>query len=484
MSWFLDVDRGRQVWRYSAEKIDKPSYVDIHHLRLEPPGTTFPPGIDSTPCDSPISAALKGVKYMSAVQTKDGHWAGDYGGPMFLLPGMIITCYVTGHDLKPEQQQEIIRYLLNMQREDGGWGIHIEGHSDIFGTSLQYVSLRILGLPADHPAIVKARTFLHNNQGALGIPSWGKFWLAVLGVYDWTGLNPIPIEMWLLPYWVPLCPGRMWCHCRMVYLPMSYIYARRITAKSTPLVLALRRELYTEKYEEIDWPKMCNNVSSLDMYNPHSAILKVVNGVLWYYEKVAWGWLRKRAIDFTYDHIEYEDKQTKYIDIGPVNKTMNMLCAWDKEGKDSEAFRKHADRLQDYLWLAHDGMKMQGYNGSQLWDSAFWVQAAIETGLGDQIKNSLRLAHHYLEITQVPLNTPNMEHYYRHISKGAWPFSTVDHGWPISDCTSEGTKAALLLRQFSFIYPDLSVVQKVTRTDQEKYPNLVHHVPIPPSSDS
>ena len=32
---------------------------------------------------------------------------------------------------------------------------------------------------------------------------------------------------------------------------------------------------------------------------------------------------------------------------------------------------------------------------------------------------------------------------YRHISKGAWPFSTRDHGWPISDCSSEGLKAAL-----------------------------------------
>ena len=32
---------------------------------------------------------------------------------------------------------------------------------------------------------------------------------------------------------------------------------------------------------------------------------------------------------------------------------------------------------------------------------------------------------------------------YRHISSGAWPFSTRDHGWPISDCTSEGVKAAL-----------------------------------------
>ena len=26
-------------------------------------------------------------------------------------------------------------------------------------------------------------------------PHWGKFWLAVLGVYDWAGVNPVPPEL-------------------------------------------------------------------------------------------------------------------------------------------------------------------------------------------------------------------------------------------------------------------------------------------------
>ena len=52
-------------------------------------------------------------------------------------------------------------------------------------------------------------------------PPAGKFWLAVLGVHSWDGLNPMPPEMWLLPYsgWTGvgwLHPGRFWCHCRMV----------------------------------------------------------------------------------------------------------------------------------------------------------------------------------------------------------------------------------------------------------------------------
>jgi squalene cyclase len=104
-------------------------------------------------------------------------------------------------------------------------------------------------------------------------------------------------------------------------------------------------------------------------------------------------------------------------------------------------------------------MKMQGYNGSQLWDTAFSIQAILETGLIEQAKDCLSLAYKFIDVAQVREDVPNNDKYYRHISKGkkdkkggksvhcvtlfwsgAWPFSTRDHGWPISDCTSEGLK--------------------------------------------
>lgn len=31
--------------------------------------------------------ALNGMTFYMALQAEDGHWAGDYGGPLFLLPG-------------------------------------------------------------------------------------------------------------------------------------------------------------------------------------------------------------------------------------------------------------------------------------------------------------------------------------------------------------------------------------------------------------
>ncbi|TYI86038.1 hypothetical protein E1A91_D04G040300v1 [Gossypium mustelinum] len=105
------------------------------------------------------------LDFYSTIQADDGHWPGDYGGPMFLLPGLVITLYVTGAlniVLSKEHQYEICRYLYNHQNRDGGWGLHIEGPSTMFGTVLNYVSLKLLGECAEggERAIEKAHKWI------------------------------------------------------------------------------------------------------------------------------------------------------------------------------------------------------------------------------------------------------------------------------------------------------------------------------------
>lgn len=71
---------------------------------------------------------------------------------------------------------------LFVQNEDGGWGLHIEGHSTMFCTTLNYICLRILGEgPNEGPgnACKRAREWILGHGGATYIPSWGKTWLSV-----------------------------------------------------------------------------------------------------------------------------------------------------------------------------------------------------------------------------------------------------------------------------------------------------------------
>lgn len=44
---------------------------------------------------------------------------------------------------------------------------------------------------------------------------------------------------------------------------------------------------------------------------------------------------------------------------------------------------------------------MQGYNGSQLWDTAFTVQAIISTDLYEEYGPTLKRAHDYIKYSQV-----------------------------------------------------------------------------------
>jgi len=44
---------------------------------------------------------------------------------------------------------------------------------------------------------------------------------------------------------------------------------------------------------------------------------------------------------------------------------------------------------------------VQGYNGSQLWDTAFAVQAIISTNLIEEFGPTIRKAHTYIKNSQV-----------------------------------------------------------------------------------
>jgi hypothetical protein len=64
----------------------------------------------------------------------------------------------------------------------------------MFGTVLSYVTLRLLGVDSSHATAAAARRWMLAHGGATAVPSWGKFWLAVLGVYEWCAQRVCPLS--------------------------------------------------------------------------------------------------------------------------------------------------------------------------------------------------------------------------------------------------------------------------------------------------
>ncbi len=482
LGWQLLTDKGRHIWAYKpsschinehlVEKAHDISEQDklnfqkefLFDRKINPNSadkvfreqalhnkakrfTGAKPSSQNAQEQSLIDAIINGIHYFSQLQSDEGHWPGDYGGPLFLLPGLLIASYLSETPF-PKAHQEMMKiYLLNHQHVDGGWGMHIEGESTMFGTVMQYVSLRLLGCDKDDNRLQKARKWIKDNGGATGIPSWGKFYLSILNLYDWEGFNSLFPEIWLFPKWLPVHPSHYWCHSRMVYLPMAYCYAERVQAPENDLILSLRTEIYTEDFNTIHWPKQRNHVCQKDCYTQQSPVLKWMNLFTNSFEKIIPKWLRKKSTAYLLRYINAEDAQTNYLDIGPVSQAINSLCIWHAYGKESEQFKKHVARWYDYLWVAEDGMKMNGYNGSQLWDVAFTTRAMLESDLGLLFPKTLNKSYQFIDDMQILAEHETHQAFFRHPMIGSWPFSTAEQGWPVADCTAEGLSATLAVHK-------------------------------------
>ncbi|KAF7842405.1 beta-amyrin synthase [Senna tora] len=133
--------------------------------------------------DKVSNTVRRASSYLCALQSSHGHWPAQLSGPLFFTQPL---------------------------NEDGGWGLHMEGHSTMFCTALSYICMRILGESSNNGgednACVRARNWIVDRGGVIYIPSWGKTWLSILGVYEWSGSHPMPPEFWLFPSFFPIHP--------------------------------------------------------------------------------------------------------------------------------------------------------------------------------------------------------------------------------------------------------------------------------------
>ncbi|MFI7123180.1 prenyltransferase/squalene oxidase repeat-containing protein [Amycolatopsis sp. NPDC049868] len=386
------------------------------------------------------------VEHLLALQHHDGRWEGEMVWNTMLLSQYVLTHrMLRAWPLSDEDASAIRRHYEATRLTDGSWPSHSDGPGSVYITTLAYVTLRVMGVPPDDPLISTARSWLHARpEGVLGIPTWGRIWLAMLGLYGYEGVAPVPPELILLPRRFPLHPHQLYCHTRYVYLGLAYLYGQRTRFDLPPsFVGQLRDELYDRPYDEIDFAGARGRSAGPDVVVAPNPVLRVVQRALAHYEDRHVTRLRRLALRRCAAGLRRELAASGGHGLSPVNALLACLVM-AADGSDEVSV--HAALRQVDVWRWQDkaeGLRIVGARSSA-WDTTFAMRALLSAPASPTVTSALARAYRWLCDAQETGELPEATRDGRDAVLGGWCFSDGAHRWPVADCTAEALSAVLL----------------------------------------
>jgi lanosterol synthase len=395
--------------------------------------------------DETARALRRGVLALVSLQEPDGAWEGEVVWCAMLPAQWALAWTRMGLPISSERRARVLLQLERTAGHDGLWSLSHGAAPSLFVTTLVYVAARTLGVPADAAWLAPARAFFEREGGVVAIPSWGKFWLALVGLYDWQGVNPVLPELWGLPEATPVHPSRYYCHTRLIYLAMAHLYGQRELLMRAPpvdaeLTRALRAELYPAGYSSTDWAKARRALREDDLYAPPSATLRRAYEAMKALEPVTGAASRARALEALREEIRFDLRTTSHTSISPVSGLLNLLGLWLHDPLDPD-LKLGVERFDGWVWEdEREGMRVAGAR-SATWDTSFSLQALALASAHVDVREPLAAGDAYLREQQILRVDEPFEPHHRIDPRGGFCFAAAWHGWPVSDCTAEALVA-------------------------------------------
>lgn len=402
-----------------------------------------PSGSTSGPPQSPPdprSAHRLARKRVLSLQGPDGSWEGEMAWNVMILSQYVITRHLLGRPLPPGELEPVVQHYRVTRLQQSGWGLHPASTApSLYCTSLAYVALRLLGLAPDHPLCRSARQWLRAQPGGVAaIPSWGKFWLALLGLYDYRAMHPLLPELFLLSRWLPIHPDRLYCHTRTISQAMTYLYGARFQGPPRKVIKELRQELFDRPLRRSDRGRIGSDAVVVP-----TVPLRLLQRALAAYEDRHSPALRRLALARCRARVEHEHTVTGRLGLSPVNSLLDILVL-HADGVSSDETDRSLRAFDYWRWSdPHEGTRYAGAR-SQTWDTAFAIEALLADHLPcPDTARAVARADRFLTRAQVTAEIPTPHLTARSPARGGWCFSEGGHRWPVSDCTAEAVGALL-----------------------------------------
>lgn len=391
-------------------------------------------------------ALTDGVDALVKHQAQDGSWEGEVVWCPMLPAQYVLGWHVMerGHEISDEDRRRILLQFERTQLADGCWGLHEHDTANLFVTSLVYVAARFLGVDADAPLLASARVLFGAGDGVAAIPSWGKFWLSLVNLYDWRGVNPVLPELWSLPKAAPVHPSQYYCHTRLIYLGMAALYGLKLQHPVTPLIRQLRNELFPHTpFNKVNWGKARRQLRPEDLHAPPSLPLRFGYRIAGVVEAVHSRDGRHRLLASFRERVRWELETTDHTSISPVSGMLNLMTLWAFDPKDP-VLERGVEQFRGWIWSDdQDGLRVAGAR-SATWDSAFALQALAAAARGGVTHTEgLSKGASWLATQQIDESFSGFAANDRIDPAGGFCFAGVWHGWPVSDCTAESAEGLL-----------------------------------------
>ncbi len=224
--------------------------VDVSVLR--------PSILDEKPCQQDFgfrpqvgleTAIQRSQNYLLSQQKPEGYWVGELMVDATLVADLIAYRHWHGK-IDERWQRKAVNHILSMQLPEGGWNIYYGGPAEVNATIKAYLALKLAGVPATDPRMLRAREVAKSLGGVPRMNTFSKLFLALLGLFPWEYVPTIPCEIILIGKWFYVNMNEMSSWSRAMLVPLSIINHFKPTRR--PKNNVNLNELYPQGMHERD----------------------------------------------------------------------------------------------------------------------------------------------------------------------------------------------------------------------------------------
>ena len=194
--------------------------------------------------------------YLLSIQYPEGYWWAELESNVSITSEMVLLHKIWGTDAT-RPLDKTVSYLRSQQRDHGGWELFYGDGGELSVSVEAYMALRLLGIPKEDPALVKAKKFILQRGGISKARIFTKLHLALIGCYSWSGVPSLPAWVMLLPEDFPFTIYEMSSWARGSTVPLLIVFDKKPVFDIEPQINL--DELYTEGINNVRYELPQNN---------------------------------------------------------------------------------------------------------------------------------------------------------------------------------------------------------------------------------